>query len=286
MDYKKYIVRAMRKVSYGVLTTVLVFLIPGVSLGAVQVNSLPYIQNFTSQAEAESVTWVSGGATLTWESNGGWNGGGAVRLTPPTNGDNVAAIGAFNGINSDQVNVRVLAWYSRYYAENEGRNNKVIIFLPNSGQRPMVFHMDYQNAWQAFAPCYNTVCQFSNPDNQMQYWPSSYDQFRVGGGNYEEQWVCMEFEAISVSNELNLYITTPDGRFQGLYESTTGSFGTINAVQMIGGYYNAGNGVARDDNYFKFSNLEIDNSRIGCPEGFVNEGLLPPAPPRNLEISG
>lgn len=258
----------------------------GSALAAINIgNNLPYEQNFTTDAYARNLVWITNGATHTWEPNGGWNGSGAARFTPPTTGDGYSGLGSITGMDVQQLNVRLLVYYSDYYAANENRHNKVFLLIPQSGTRPMVFHFNYEN-WQAFAPCNSTVCKFMNPDPDLQYYASEYDEFRVGDNNYEEQWVCMEFEAVTSTQELNLYITTQDGEFSGLYQTKIGTFsGGLSAIDILGGYFNAGSAAARSDNYFKFSHLKVDDSRIGCPDGFGNADQAAPSPPSNVQIT-
>lgn len=208
----------------------------------------------------------SGGCVHTTESGGGWDGNDAARFTPPTSGDSYCGLGIFNFSGTGQINVRVLYYASADFVETETRNNKLISVNPAENNRPMMYMTENGSGWNTITPGWNAALypNFSDPNI-----------FKLGDGNYEDQWVCIELEAVVATSEINIYITTQDGTYTGLYDQHIREtpFTNLIYIDFIGGYFNAGSFSASESTYFKLSHLEIDDSYIGPPTGFVT-GLV------------
>jgi len=242
--------------------------------------SLPFEEKFDTFSYQDFI-WITSGATHSWESNGGWRGG-AARFTPPAGDlEGYSGLGQFTGLGGTQINVRFLIYYGSAYVENENLQNKVIIINRGAQQRPMIISRIY-NDWMTFGACDGTTCRYEGGD----FWPNGVERFRVGNPpNREMEWICIEFEANSVTGIINLYVHTQDGVLTGLNVSQQMAVAgdQFSFVDIIGGFFHAG-GVPNANNYFKIDELAISNSYIGPPPGFVTTSARRPARPKNIYI--
>ncbi|HEY3488212.1 MAG TPA: hypothetical protein VGL10_09110 [Gammaproteobacteria bacterium] len=264
--------------------------------GAVTVNA-PYEEHFEATGYP---THLSNGATHVFQVDGGWQGSGAAKFTPPINGP--ADAQGYSGVGIHEVdhpegdppfrlNVRLLIYFgSRYTIDSSVEGNKFLIFGRSfaAGEQPedagplrsiVTFHSFLENSWEV-AICNNIDCVYPDP--------------RFNIAEHLEQWVSFEFQLDALpSCEFSMYVTTEDGAFNN-YElqspqacntpdgSPLGTpAGYWRGFEVLGGFYN-GRANADRNNYFKIDELVIDTDRselIGPPEGFIQ---LAPSPPQNL----
>lgn len=239
--------------------------------------SLPFELKFDSMNYSD-LLWVAGGGTHTFEASGGWSGG-AAKFTPPNSapGQTYTGLGSFNGLNTNQVNIRFLVKFGPTYestarADGYGYQNKFVIVEPDSGNRGMTIFERYSSSpyYYTWGNCDDNTCLYDGGE----WWPNGRDSFR--STDYADQWVCIELECNAANNATTVYIWTLDGQFAGEYMTGSLSAGNaFRAVQIIGGYFN-GHHVSDPNNYIKFDELKIDSRYIGPPEGFLS-GNPPPA---------
>jgi hypothetical protein len=252
--------------------------------------TLPHEERFDTNAWLSDLPWVGQGGTVTWEQSGGWGGGGAVKITPPTLNEGYAGLGAFNGFgNQTQFNVRFLAWFGSSYAE-KAQGVKHVIVHRGTALRPM----EIENVNQVngelrkfWTPCLGTVCALRNPNDRT-------DQpFYVSGTHRVNEWVSIEFETDLLAGRVNLYIHTQDGQVSGLYssfdmsrqESPPFTNYPVTELQGIGFYWGQPDEYApvatRDEHtYMKVDEVRLDSRYIGPPAGFLDNP--PPGAPTNL----
>lgn len=264
----------------------LILLCSSASLMAARSITLPHEEHFDNDTYTGDILWVEDGngttdrgATHTWEPLGGWSGG-AAKFTPPTTYQGYAGLGQFTGMNTPQLNVRFLIYHGSTWLERAA-NNKVIIMnriMPDgsAGDRPMIISHQYDNnEFVSYGACDGTVCNYQGGG----YWPDGTDDFRIGNppNNREEEWICVEFEGRATDGVISLYITTQDGVLNGLYTQQTMAQpgGTFRYIDILGGYMDYGN--PDENTYFKIDELKVDDSYIGCPDGFVT-GTRPKSP--------
>lgn len=272
--------RTMVRYNMRTIILFLTFLLAPSFVSAVQVT-LPYQNNFTSSSEfsAATGTWGSNEAQ-TWyhdQSGGYGDNGSCVRSQIHTNGGNVqGGLGEFHWASEDdeanhtsRTNVGFLFWPGSGYTQAmRSGGQKVLLFLDGEGARPKLFQREYYSDFTAFAPCQNAGgnCTFmAGGDN-----PTPADTFHIE--DYEEQWVWIEFEIIQ-NTSIKLYIYTQDGAFNGLYINNTahGARATSQyALQHLFAYFTSGAVSGASSAYFKVDNLNIAESFIGPPNGFIN----------------
>jgi len=270
------------------------------------VTSLPFTENFNSNNYSDLI-WINNGATHTWVSVEGWQSSGAAKFTPPL-AEGRSGLGQFTRIselNGDttQLNARFLIYYGSEYQEHTQLYNKLVImnrYFPDgeAGVRPMLITRGFgtipgssplTNEWRTLGACDGTVCSYEGGG----YSPDGTDSLRIGDAPQyrEEQWISVEFETNTTTGVINTYVHTQDGLISGLIATTTmqdqrGAGGIFTHIDMIGGYFNggrAGSGgpiIGDPDSYFIIDELQINDSYIGPPQGFLANP--PPSPPTAL----
>jgi len=250
--------------------------------------TLPHEERFETDAWQSDLRWAGQGGSVTWEQTGGWRNSGAIRITPPTQNEGYAGLGAFQGFgNQTRFNVRFLAMFGSSYALAQGV--KHIIVLRGTALRPMeIEHVNLVNGelQKFWAPCLGTTCALRSAGDR-------YDQpFYVSRTSRVNEWVSFELETDLEAGRVNLYIHTQDGRVSGLYssfdmsrlESPPFTRNPVTQLQGIGFYWGPPKEYApvrsRDQNTFmKIDEVRIDNRYIGPPAGFLTDPS-PSAPPR------
>lgn len=223
------------------------------------VTSLPYEEQFDSDAYQSTLTWTSQGATHQWLPTAGWQGGGAAKFTPPTQSQGYSGLGSIELANAtNQLNVRFLIyWGARYTIDSSFEGNKWMIANRVSGlddDRLIAMQHSYlESQWQP-GICQNIECTYRT-DNK----------FNIG--EWTGQWVSVEIEGIIDSGVMRIYLTTLDGTYNdALYLDVSNPMRTSqwNMIQIIGGYFNGG-AIAGEDNYYLIDELRIDTQHIGPP---------------------
>jgi hypothetical protein len=266
---------------YAVVGLIALFLIllPLSSSAERRITSFPFNESFEADDYGDLV-WVTNGARHEWLSDGGWQGGGAAKFFPITIDQGYNGLGQFQGMNTEQLNVRFLIRHGPGFNSAGYTYTKVIILNRNGyRERPMIGGRQ-EGSWRTWGACDNTVCMYEGGD----MWPDGTDSFRVGDRPYnrEDEWFSVEFSANSRTGVINLYIFSQDGELSGLYVSKTmeNTGGAFNYIDVLGGYFNT-SAPASADNYFIIDELVIDDNYIGPPEGFVAGN--PPNPPTLIE---
>lgn len=245
---------------------------------------LPFVEHFDHD-DYEDLVWVTGGATHAWQPTGGWSGG-AARFTRPTADNSYSGLGSFVGLAGDhaqQINVRVLVRHGiDYLSHFAGAKFMIVVRDPSDSdhQRPMLYDGRVNDGTRevlSYAPALGTLSQWDNDDDGG-CWMSDHERFRAYPGHYLDDWVCLELEFVPATGHANLYLTTRDDAFHGLYltkipmegcaYSTPQTGGGFSYVDIIGGYFNTAT-PAGPNRYFEFDELQIDDHYIGPPPGFV-----------------
>jgi hypothetical protein len=278
------------------LIMVVVFLMATPVQGARNIT-LPFSENFESNNYGD-LLWLSNGATHSYQSSGGWQGG-AARFTPPTYGDNgtYSGLGSFNFAERSRVHVRFLAKFGPQYINTSrsgagNQQNKFAIFNPGSGgTRGMLSLYQAGGSNFSFGPCNNSTCKYecgegTSPD-AGDWWPNGQDRFLLA--DRLNEWIAIEYVIDLGAGITSVYIWTLDGALDGLYKQYyINQGGNINSLQILGGYYN-GYHVSDPNSYVMFDELVIDGSFIGPPSGFGSGGggQLPASPsvPQGFSIS-
>ena len=248
------------------------------------VTAFPACIGFASDAYDSDlgIVWLTQGATHEYREDGGWNGGGAARFTPPSPVQGSTGLGQFHlqtGTPPTHLSMRWLMKAGPTMGEY-AFGNKTVIFVQTvndaTHMRPMIITRPDPAHPNAFvpAPCDGTVCQYLVAPGSEPWWPDGSDTFWIGDGGYEDQWVSWEFEVDLSEGWIRLYLTTPDGLFNDtLYVqndfiggSETG--GTFDYIDILGGYF--GDDIVVDSgNWFELDEIVIHDQHIGPPEGFV-----------------
>ncbi|MCW9014604.1 MAG: hypothetical protein OQL06_12545 [Gammaproteobacteria bacterium] len=244
------------------------------------VNSLPHEEKFDADNYSD-IVWAEGfkGATHTWVPNGGWNGNGAAKFTPPVSDQGYSGLGQFNNLNGttgvNQLNVRFLIYHGDTWQEGAS-NSKVLIvnrFFDDGsqGDRPMIISHQYNTIgdWVSYGACDGTVCNYQGGG----WWPDGTDEFRLGNDplHREEEWISVELESNAATGLINLYIYTQDGELSGLYTQQTMARpgGLFKYLDILGGYMDPATSAADANTYFMIDELKIDSQYIGPPPGFT-----------------
>ncbi|MES9853338.1 MAG: hypothetical protein ABW157_15470 [Candidatus Thiodiazotropha sp. LLP2] len=268
---------------YAVIALLALFfiLLPLSSSAERRISSFPFSEDFEAN-DYQDLVWVTNGARHEWMSSGGWDGGGAAKFYPITVDQGYNGLGQFQGMDTEQLNVRFLINHGSRFNSAGLTHTKVIIFNRNDyRERPMIGGRVYDDGThRAWGACDNTVCRYEGGD----MWPDGTDSFKIGAAPYarSEEWISVEFSANSRTGVIRLYITSQDGALNGLYvqQQMAGPGGTFNYIDVLGGYFNTAS-AAHPDNYFIIDKLVIDDNYIGPPEGFIAGN--PPSPPTILE---
>lgn len=258
------------------------------ALASRTVSTLPWAESFNANSYGDLV-WVTQGATHTWLPNGGWNGSGGAKFTPP-NAEGYSGIGQVilgSALQSTRLNVRFLLYHGTAWSQVSGGGKLLILNRDGNRGRPMLIYGEWPstvgaNVWDTLAPCDGTVCRFQGGD----YWSDGTDSFRIGNGSTgrAHEWICIEIEANTAGNgTITLYIDTQDGRLTGQYITrpmdSSGGGGTWRFMDILGGYMNRGNTRVDPENYFVIDELAISASRIGPPAGFRGQAPTPLSAP-------
>lgn len=280
MDRKNFPQIHYKNLTYKLGKVLVLFLIPLYAIAARNVGMLPHEEHFDEDNYSD-IVWVSAGATHTWLPNGGWRGG-AAKFTPVLNNEGYSGLGQFTGIQertggpATQLNVRWLVYHGSTWQEY-GPNNKVLINVRSSGDRPMIIARDHQD-YATWGACTGTVCRYEGGD----FWPDGTDSFRLGNppNHREQEWISVELESNAATGTIRLYIYTQDRQMNGLYvERPMPAGGTWSYVDILGGYMSQA--VQSDpNNYFLIDEVKIDTQYIGPPQGFLADP--PPAQPGDL----
>lgn len=253
--------------------------------GGVTVQGFPACISFSTDAYDTDLglVWLNPGATHEYDADGGWNGGGAARFTPPTPNQATTGLGQFHIATTPPSHLS-MRWLMKagptmgQYAHG----NKTIIFVQTVNDaahpRPMIITRPNPAVPNAFvpAPCDGTVCRYHGAPANEPWFPDGSDTFWIGGtGGYQEQWVAWEFEADLTEGWIRLYLTTEDGVFNdtlyvenALIDEASITGGTFSYIDMVGGYF--GDGIVSDPgNWFAIDELVISDRHIGPPPGLA-----------------
>lgn len=272
------------------------FLAGAAAQGYARSISLPHTESFNSASSIDDLIWATQGATVTWDSTGGWQNSGSVKITPPTVGQGYGALGGFNGFGPlTRLNIRWLMKVGPTFF-NETIFGKIIVMHrqnQESWMRPMMmqngrYHTDgvlhqYFTVSQGVT---NPTGPF-NPDLERIN-PDAYFTMGQDGSN-TDIWVSYEFEVDLVAGRINLYIFTEDGQYGGLYATVDMTQSEpdptthpITEIACLGCFWGA---PTEEPPYFTppFSSgtymvvdeVTINNRYIGPPAGFQNNP--PPA---------
>lgn len=227
--------------------------------------------NFNSN-DYSSMVHVTAGATHTWLANGGWQGSGCAKFTPPTS-EGYMGLSNFGRLNSRRFNIRFLYYIGSAY--ETGGNNKWLIAMRNpysDGSRFIVFEHVFTQTRLSPQVCQNTG-------------PCANSDFNLR--NRLEEWICIEIESDLDANTTKLYLTTQDSAYNGTVIATftnySPSTGTWDYLQGLGYYYQE-MGPANTNKYVKYDELRISTTGyIGPPTGF-NTSIEVPQPPQRLSV--
>lgn len=259
--------------------TLLFILLPMSSFAERRISSFPFSEDFEAD-NYQDLVWVTNGARHEWMPNGGWQGGGAAKFFPIVTDQGYNGLGQFQGMNTEQLNVRFLIRHGSRFNSGGLTYTKVII-MNREGyrERPMIGGRQ-EGSWRTYGACDNTICRYEGGD----FWPDGTDSYKIGDPPFarEDEWISVEFEANSRTGIIRLYITSEDGELNGLYvqQSMSTPGGAFNYIDVLGGYFNIAP-EPHPDNYFIIDKLVIDDNYIGPPDGFIAGN--PPSPPRILE---
>ena len=248
-------------------------------------ESLPIRIGFDDDAYATdaSIVWASAdaGAHHEWIPDGGWDGCGAARFwAPPLEG--VSGIGQVLGLrnveDSPFLAIRYCISAGATFPELGAGNKPIILWRadpatdeqlydPAVGSRPMVISRpDPLGRGITYGLCDGTVCTYAGGD----FWPDGSDTWVLDASG----WSCVEFDFDLANDQMQLFVTTQDGRFDDTpYLSATfrdensGPGGVFTAIDIIGGYF--AQAVSDPDNYYTIDDLVIDHAHIGPPPGFA-----------------
>jgi hypothetical protein len=249
-------------------------------------ESLPIRIGFDDDAYAtdQSIVWASAdaGAAHEWIPDGGWDGCGAARFWPPASSENMSGIGQVLGLrnvgDSPFLAIRYCISAGATFPELSEGAKPIILWRADPatqeqlhddavGARPMVIsRADPRGRGITYGLCDGTVCTYAGGD----FWPDGSDTWVLDASG----WSCIEFDFDLAADEMQLFVTTQDGRFDDTpYLSATfrdensGPGGVFTAIDIIGGYF--AQAVSDPDNYYTIDDLVIDHAHIGPPPGFA-----------------
>ena len=268
------------------ILVILIFcIIPGLSFASRNIgsHSLPWSENFDVNNYSDLYR-NSGNGIIEHDSSGGWNGTGAVKITPGTVSHQYYCLGQITNIgggNEKVVHVRWLQYFGPTYPTDQPAYKNLILIdatraSGDASDRPMSIANIFQNGMLFSVTDDTTRVNYDNVDytgGPGAVYPDG-DEFYVN--DYLNQWVCFEYVADIANNRNRLYITTQDGRFSGLYSSTVNSIAPdryIVAIDVLGLYVNtAQSGAHSSTTYTKIDELVISDSFIGPPARFLDGG--------------
>lgn len=247
-------------------------------------ESFPIRIGFDDDAYATdaSVVWTGAdtGAHHEWIPDGGWDGCGAARFWPALEG--VSGIGQVLGLRSVEdspfLAIRYCISAGATFPELGAGNKPIILWRadpetdeqtydPAVGSRPMVISRpDPEGRGISYGLCDGTVCTYVGGD----FWPDGSDTWVLD----DSGWSCVEFDFDLAEDRMQLFVTTPDGRFDDteylnatFRDEASGPGGVFTAVDIIGGYF--ASTTSDPDNYYTIDDLVIDTAHIGPPPGFA-----------------
>ncbi len=251
------------------------------------VTSFPFAENFDAD-NYENIVYTDKGARHEWKSNEGWQGSGAAKFYPNTTDNGYMGLGQFTHFNNnqgvEQLNVRFLVYYGSEWNPG-GHQNKIVIMnrssdpeYDNQQGRPMLVSIadDPENpSWRTVGVCGSELCAYEGGLN----WPDGNDSFKITPPpeGRTGEWVSVEMEANTRTGEVKVYIHTRDGELSGVYAHyMLEELGyPFRYIDIIGGYNND-QAVSSPNNYYMIDELEINDSYIGPPAGFLDGENPPP----------
>lgn len=240
-------------------------------------------------------TWSSNfaasecGGSASHNSTAGWGGGGCVEITPPTsactgggiNGGNVGFGGAqssggsvtFTGVN--EFHLRFLVKIGSAYlatASNGGGSliNKFVDVGHSGGSRAGILGLQVKSSsspnWLAFGVLDDSEAYvFAEGRGWVEDAALQIDS--GGGGDYVDEFICVEYVLNVTTNETSLYLWTQDGVHSGHVVTTTRT-NTNTISNFYWSYYNL-YCTSSANNHIFLDNIKVATSYIGPPTGFV-----------------
>lgn len=256
-----------------------------------------------SMASGSYPVWVTGGATHTHLPSGAWDGSGAARLTPPTADQSYSAIGGFGNLSRGgsyplrSLNVRFELRLGPTWASSNAVGDPKFMIVHTSStaagatsERPMAY-LAPSSPCTVFAVAAGTVKQFNHAGTSPDWWPSGREAFRFcdapqAGGKpvvLPGEWVSVELFVVAEprpsypSGAIRTVVTRRNGTvlldyfIPWTYDANWSLPKFITEVQVIGGYFNAGN-AANAGNYMDIAGLTFAANRttvLGPRAGFL-----------------
>ncbi len=235
-------------------------------------------------ATSQRAVWASPDAGAQHEHlpDGGWDGCGAARFWPPSIYENMSGIGQILDLRevmeSSTLAIRYCISAGASFAELSSGAKPIILWraAPGSdveghddavGSRPMVISRpDPEGRGIAYGLCDGTVCTYVGGD----FWPDGSDTWLLS----DDGWSCLEFDFDLANDEMQLFVTTQDGRFHdtpylsaNFRDEASGPGGVFTAIDIVGGYF--AQATSDPDNYYTIDDLVVDVAHIGPPPGFA-----------------
>lgn len=260
-----------------------------VSLYALGIT-LPYTQNFDTNAWVAQLARTECGGTSTHTTTGCFSGG-CAKITPPTSpctggGINGGAtgLGWFDYASTPTIHIRFLIKFGTRFPSGVrngggGLINKFILL--DSPSRIGILGLngsDTDGRYVAFG-CLdnNEVYKFASSGRA---WIED-AALKIKDTQRTNEWIAVEYWVNTQTDRTGLYIWTLDRAFNGVYIDVP-SVESAPSGGFYMSYYNS-YGAADPNNYYLIDNLAVSTSYIGPPEGFG--GPQAPAPPTNLRIA-
>lgn len=238
--------------------------------------------------------WISNDASVTYTETGGWGGdGGAVlnMFTTGTEGYCALDMQHLNSISTTQTNLRYLVKYSSgYVAGASAEENKTNIlrrdpFADNTrswisgaspdpeigGRQYAIAHAGVSGAFYHGngVNCEGTVCDGTYECSQCSANGSAYSDSPFIISNYEDEWIAVEWQVVSTTGEITVFVWTQDEAFAGTYMDYTAAATTgIDYYEYLGSY----TGEASSAIYRILDDIVMSDTYIGPPDGFIAEG--------------
>lgn len=256
-----------------------------------------------SMAAGSYPFWVTNGATHTNLPTGAWDGSGAARLTPPTGDQSYSAIGGFGNLSRGgtyplrSLNIRFeLRLGPTWVTSNAVGDPKFIIVHTSAtangatNERPMAY-IAPSPPCAVYAVAASTTKQYNHSGTSPDWWPSGREAFRFCNGPTAGaqpvvpagEWVSIEYMVIAEARPgypngaIRSVVTRRNGQvlldyfIPWTYDANWSLPKFITEVQVIGGYFNAGN-AANAGNYMDIAGLTFAANRttvLGPRAGFV-----------------
>lgn len=251
--------------------------------GYTHLESFPVDVSMDSRSYVDDylLPWTAVNAQHSFLPTGGWNGCGAARFVPPSTGEGMAGLGQVLGIrdvtSTSFLAIRYCIKAGPTFAEHSHGAKPIILFradpsgssdIHDFGSRPMVISRpDPQGRGIVYGLCDGTVCTYVGGD----YWPDGSDTFWLSASS---GWACLEFDFDLANDQMRMYVSTQDGRFDDtLYltatfrDTNSGPGGIFTGIDTVGGYFAAAQ--ADPGNYYDIDDLALHTAHIGPPAAFV-----------------